>query len=77
MDFPHLIIVADAERHLADAVQVIHHESSPEGEDTTAPTTIIVSGDGHVRWVYRAERFLTRLDPGALLSALDATLLRE
>ncbi len=76
-DLPHLIVVSDAERHLADAVQVIHPKSSPEQGDTTAPTTIIVSGNGSVRWIYRPERFLTRLSPGALLSALDATLSHE
>jgi len=69
--FPHLIVVADADRNLANAVQVIHPNSSPEGTDTTAPTTIIIGGDGLVRWVYRAERYLTRLTPEEVLARLD------
>ncbi len=67
-------MISDAERGLADAVEVIHPGSSPEGTDTTAPTTMIVDGDGQVRWVYRSERFLTRLSPDELLQQLDAAL---
>lgn len=69
--FSHLMVVADAERGLADAVQVIHPNSSPEGTDTTAPTTIIIGGDGLVRWVYRPDRILTRLPPEEVLSKID------
>jgi peroxiredoxin len=69
--FPHLVVVADAERGLAEAVQVIHPNSSPEGTDTTAPTTMILDGDGVVRWVFRAERFLTRLSPAEVLAKVD------
>lgn len=75
-DYPNLLVISDADRGLANAVEVIHPGSSPAGTDTTAPTTIIVDGAGQVRWVYRSERFLTRLSPDELLQQLDATLPR-
>lgn len=70
--FPHLVIVADAEARLAGAVDVIHKKSAPDGGDTTAPTTLVVDGNGIVRWTFRAERFLTRLSPEQVLAAVDA-----
>lgn len=70
-DFPHLLVVADASRGLANAVEVIHAQSAPDGGDTTAPTTLVVNGAGKVRWTYRPERFLTRLEPKDLLQVLD------
>ena len=70
-DFPHLVVVADNDRHLAEALQVIHPGSSPDRGDTTAPTTVIVGGDGIVRWVFRPARYLTRLSPDEVLAALD------
>src|SRR5882724_1990386 len=41
-DFPHLVVVSDSERKLADAVAVIHPRSAPDGGDTAAPTTSFV-----------------------------------
>ena len=70
-DFPHLVVVADPERHLAKALEVIHVGSNPAGGDTTAPTTIVVDGAGRVRWTFRPDRFLTRLSPAEVLAALD------
>jgi peroxiredoxin len=69
--FPHLVVVADAERKLATAVRVIHQKSAPDGGDTSAPTTVLVDGRGTVRWTFRPERLLTRLSPGEVLAALD------
>jgi peroxiredoxin len=70
-DFPHLVVVSDAERKLADAVEVIHRHSAPGGGDTAAPTTILVDGKGIVRWTFRPDRVLTRLSPSQLLAAVD------
>ena len=70
-DFPHLIVVSDAEHKLADAVAVIHPNSNPKGGDTTAPTTILVDGKGFVRWTFRPDRVLTRLSPSQVLAAID------
>ena len=71
-DFPHLVVVADADHKLADALDVIHRESGPDGGDTAAPTTILVDGGGKVRWIFRPDRFLVRLTPAEVLAALDA-----
>ena len=73
-DFPHLLVVADAEHKLADAMQVIHRKSAPDGRDTSAPTTIIVDGDGIVRWTHRPSRSIVRLTPDEVLAALDSHL---
>jgi peroxiredoxin len=70
-DFPHLAILSDAERGLANAVDVIHAKSAPGGGDTTAPTTIIVDGNGVVRWTFRPDRFLVRLSPEEVLAQVD------
>jgi hypothetical protein len=73
-DFPHLVVLADAERKLADAVAVIHPHSAPDGGDTAAPTTLLVDGGGIVRWTFRPDRVLTRLSPSQVLAALDKVM---
>src|SRR4051794_11495657 len=75
--FPHLIVVADAERNLSAALDVVHHNSAPDGGDTTAPTTVLVDGGGIVRWTFRPDRFLARLNPEQVLAALDAHVPRK
>src|SRR5262245_6199517 len=70
-DFPHLVVVSDAERKLADAVAVLHPHSAPDGSDTAAPTTILVDGGGTVRWTFRPDRVFTRLSPSQVLEAVD------
>jgi alkyl hydroperoxide reductase subunit AhpC len=64
--FPSLMVVADFEKKLSEAVQVVQGN-----EGHNAPTTILVDGQGIVRWVYRPARFLTRLSPEELLQAVD------
>jgi peroxiredoxin len=68
--FPHLLVAADFEKNLSEVVQVIHGNAN-------APTTILVDGQGVVRWVFRPERFLTRLSPEELLKAIDQHLPRS
>ncbi|SRR5579875_2749524 len=70
-DFPHLIVVSDAERSLSGALDVIHPRSAPDGGDTSAPTTILIDGDGTVRWTFRPDRVFNRLSPEQVLAALD------
>jgi len=69
--FPHLVVVADAGRQLADAVGVIHLHSAPDGSDTAAPTTLLIDGGGAVRWTFRPDRVLSRLSPAEVLAAAD------
>jgi alkyl hydroperoxide reductase subunit AhpC len=73
-DFPHLVVVADADRGLSKAVDVIHPESAPDGRDTAAPTTLLVDGAGDVRWIFRAGRVFRRLSPEEVLASVDEHL---
>src|SRR5262249_27714139 len=70
-DFPHLVVLSDADQNMAKALQVIHAGASPDHRDTNAPTTFLVDGTGTVRWLFRPDRFLTRLSPDQLLAAID------
>ena len=70
-EYPHLVVVADAQRNLSKAVGVIHAESAPDGGDTAAPTTLIIDGDGTVRWIFRSESVFSRLTPEEVLAAVD------
>jgi peroxiredoxin len=71
-DFPHLIVLADYERGLSNVVEVIHSGSKPDGEDTSAPTTILIDRGGAVRWLFRPTAMLERLSPDEVLRAIDA-----
>jgi peroxiredoxin len=70
-DFPHLVVVSDAERNLSQALAVIHPHSAPDGGDSAAPTTILIDGAGTVRWTFRPDRVPGRLSPEQLLAAID------
>jgi peroxiredoxin len=69
--FPHLVVVSDADRKLAEAATTIHPHSAPDGGDTSTPATLLVDGNGVVRWTFRPERVATRLSPRELLAAID------
>src|SRR3954470_17131557 len=73
-DFPHLVVVADAGKQLANAAEVIHVGSAPDGGDTSAPTKILIDAVGTVRWTFRPDRVATRLSPARLLEAIDRDL---
>ena len=73
-DFQHLLVLADEERGLAEAAGVVHPRSAPGGLDTSAPTTVLIDGQGQVRWLYRSPRAITRLSPDELLEAVDRYL---
>lgn len=73
-NFPHLNVVSDADQNVTKALQVAHPGAGPHGQDTNAPTTILVDGAGTVRWLFRPDRFFERLPPGELLAAIDAHL---
>jgi peroxiredoxin len=76
-DFPHLVVVSDADRKLAEAVAVIHPNSAIDGGDTAAPTTLLIDGGGIVRWTFRPDRVLTRLSPSEVLAAVDKEMPAE
>jgi alkyl hydroperoxide reductase subunit AhpC len=74
IDFPHLIMVADAGKGLSSVADAIHTGSAPDGTDTAAPATLLVDRQGMVRWQFRPSRFITRLSPDELLAAVDQHL---
>lgn len=69
-DFPHLLVVADAERKLTDALAVMDQRPAPNGKDMAAPTTILLDPTGTVRWIFRAGSVLRRLSPAEVLAAV-------
>ena len=73
-EFPHLVVVADTDENLTNAVQVLHPDSHPEGGDTSAPTTLLIDGAGRVVWVHRPENYFGRLSPTEVLKAIDEKL---
>jgi peroxiredoxin len=73
-EFPHLVVVSDAEQKLAKAMQVIHAGAGRHHDDTNAPTTFLLDGGGHVRGVFRSDYFLVRQSAAELLTAIDSTL---
>ena len=70
-DFPHLIVVADKDAGLANAIQVLHRQAGPGGGDTIAPTTLLVDGAGRVQWTFRPDTFFRRLSPAEIVDAVD------
>ncbi len=72
--FPHLTVLSDHEQSLARAAGVIGPQHSPTGGEATAPTTMLLDRHGQVRWVFRPERYTTRLSPAELLAAIDEHL---
>ena len=69
--FPHLTVVADTDKKMCEALMVIHPGAGHGGEDPAAPTTILVDGQGTVRWLFRPDRFLVRLSPAQVVAAID------
>ena len=64
-EFPHLVVVSDADQNIANAMEVIHKGAGRDGIDTNAPTTFLVDGQGQVRWFFRPrDRFIERLSGG-------------
>jgi peroxiredoxin len=73
-DFPHLVVVADSERKLISAAEVLHPGAAPDGTDTAAPTTFLIDKQGMVRRVFRPGQVISRLSANEVLAAVDAEL---
>src|SRR4051794_34471956 len=66
-DFPHLLVLADSGRGLADAAKMVHEGAGQGGADVDAPTTVLVDWRGTVRWLYRPPLVIARLSPDDVL----------
>ncbi len=74
-DFPHLLVLADSEHGLIDALGIMDPRPSPvTGASMAAPTTLLVDKNGVVRWVFRPSRVIERLSPTELAAAIDQNL---
>jgi len=74
--FPHLVVIADPDMAIANALQVVQKGANPHGGDANAPTTFLVDGSGIVRWLFRPSTVFERLAPDRLLAAVDENLLK-
>jgi|SRR5947209_4121198 len=72
--FPDLTVLSDHEQSLARPAEVIGTHHGPSGETIVSPTTVLIDGQGQVRWVFRPDRYITRLSPEELLAAIDTHL---
>jgi peroxiredoxin len=70
-DFPHLLVLADQGRGLSEAAALMHPGAGRDGSDVATPTTILVNGQGSVRWLYRPGEVIARLSPEEVLQAID------
>src|SRR5262249_52043241 len=71
-NFPHLVVVADTDHQLVNAVHVQY--GSEGGKDVAAPTTILVDKHGVVRSLYRPTNVASRLSGGEVLAMVDKDL---
>ncbi len=76
-DFPHLTVIADPGRKLTTAFGAIHAGAGPKGEDIAGPTTFLIDRHGAVQWVFRPDRFISRLTPAQLAAAVDQHLPKQ
>ena len=70
-EFPHLVVVSDADQTIAKAMEVIHKGAGRDGKDTNAPTTFLIDGQGQVLWFFRPDRFIERLPADELLKSIE------
>src|SRR5262245_36232621 len=73
-DCPHLVVVADTDHKLVDAVGVLHARAGEHGEDVAAPTTILVDKHGVVRALFRSTNVGSRLSASEVLAMVDRLL---
>ena len=73
-DFPHLVVVADSQRNLIEAVEVLHRRAGPGRTDTAAPTTIFIDRRGSVRSLYQSGKVISRLSAKEVLDRVAAEL---
>src|SRR5262245_34342924 len=73
-DVPHLVVVADSNHKLVDAVGVLHAGAGEHGEDVAAPTIILVDKRGVVRALFRSTNVGSRLSASEVLAMVDRKL---
>lgn len=69
-DFPHLVVVSDEKRELSSAIDLINKNSAPDGGDTSAPTVLLLDGNGTVTWLHRPTRLIARPSAAELVTLI-------
>ncbi|MEX0677455.1 MAG: redoxin domain-containing protein [Pirellulales bacterium] len=75
-DFPHLTVVSDQRRELSNAIDLINKGSAPDGGDSSAPTILLLDGNGTVHWLHRPTRFIARPSAAELVAAIEGQQVR-
>src|SRR5262245_53580043 len=73
-DCPHLVVVADTDHKLVDAVEVLHAKPGEHREAVAEPTTILVEKHGVVRALFRPTNVGSRLSASEVLAMVDKVL---
>jgi peroxiredoxin len=70
-DFPNLRVVSDERRELSSAIDLINRGSAPDGGDSSAPTILLLDGNGTVQWLHRPTRFIARPSVSELAATIE------
>lgn len=73
-EFPHFLALADSGGKLITAAGTVHAKAGPNGGDIAAPTTVLIDKTGVVRWLFRPDRYFSRITPDQLLVQVDRHL---
>ena len=68
----HFPILADPALRVADAYGLRHQSGGPEGQDIAYSASVLIDGEGVVRWKYVTLNFRVRPTPADVLAAIDA-----
>ena len=72
--YPHLVVLADPDKNLTTAAELVHAHQGPSGSDIALPATILVDRNGTVAWMEQPANFSERPSAAALLTAVDQHL---
>jgi peroxiredoxin len=65
-------ILSDPELQTIDAYGLRHAGAGPEGRDISHSATVLIDGEGIVRWTFVTRNFRVRPTPADVLAAIDA-----
>jgi peroxiredoxin len=65
-------ILSDPDLRTIDAYGLRHAGAGPDGHDISHPASILVDGDGIVRWTFVTQNVRVRPTPDVIFAAVDA-----
>lgn len=63
-------ILSDTSREMIRGYGLVHTGGGRDGSDIAKPATVLIGGDGRVRWLHVGRTVVDRPDTAALLAAL-------